>query len=243
MTKKEKQTANEAPSLAEVIRGAIQAQMFELNTAMPGIVQSYNASTNTASVQPAFKRTYAEPNDTPAFGTPEEELVDLPIINNVPVCFPRAGQAAITFPLKPQDTVLLIFAQRSIDKWKNLGGNIAPDDPRTHALSDAIAIPGVYPSSNPVLVDPDNLVIRHVLAKITVKKDALELAAGAGLITVNKAGKVTVGNGVVDLLALLDQTLDAIKLLTVPTAVGPSGIPNNAAAFEAIKTALASIKA
>jgi hypothetical protein len=94
-----------------------------------------------------------------------------------------------------------------------------------------------------MLVDPDNLVIRHLLSKVTVKKDAIEVTAGAGKITVDKTGKVSLGNGVIELLGLLDELIDQILSLTVPTAVGPSGVPNNAAAITAIKAKLTTIKA
>jgi hypothetical protein len=227
------QIKKETPTLAEAIRTGIRASLVDLYTAMPGQVESYNATTNLANVQPVFKRKYEK----------DEEVVNLPVINNVPVAFPRAGQAGITFPLKSGDNVLLVFSQRSLESWKTVGGLVEPNDPRTHDISDAIAIPGVYPLSNPMLVDPDNLVIRHLLSKVTVKKDAIEVTAGAGKITVDKTGKVSLGNGVIELLGLLDELIDQILALTVPTAVGPSGVPNNAAAITAIKAKLTTIKA
>jgi len=226
------QTKNETPTLSEVIRVAIEDALLNINTAMPGEIQSYDSATNFASVQPVFKRKYSE----------NEEIVKLPIINQVPVAFPRANQAAITFPIKKGDTVLLIFSQRSLDKWKQSGGIISPDDPRTQDISDAIAIPGVYPVADPIVIDGDNLVIRHLLGKVTVKQDGVEIAAGAGLITVDKTGKVTVGNGSIDLLDLIDQMLTAIQKLTVLTRVGDSSIPVNTADFGAIQQKLGLIK-
>jgi len=243
MTTQPGQIKNEAPTLEEVIRLGVQNALFDLNTAMPGIVQSYDNLTNTANVQPVFRRTYTDD------GEGNTETVDAPIINKVPVAFPRANQAAITFPIRQGDTVLLIFSQRTLDRWKTVGGKVTPGDPRTHALSDAIAIPGVYPATNPVLIDPDNLVIRHILSKITVKKDAIEVASGAGKITVDSTGKLTLGNGVIELLDLVDKlmeqvnaTLTAITSITVPTAVGPSGTPNNAASFISAKTQVTALK-
>lgn len=223
---------NRTPDLSECIKEGIRAAMLNINTCMPGIVQSYSPLKNTADVQPVFKRKY-ENGDT----------ADIPVIRNVPVAFPRAGTAAITFPIKPNDNVLLLFSQRTLDQWKTFGGKIQPNDPRTHDLSDAIAIPGVYPASDPVPIDPDNLVIRNLLSKIIVKKTGdMTLQAGGAIIEMTKSGQVKMGNGVVDLLDLVDKLLDAILKMSVGTALGPSTPPLNSAEFTAIKTQLATIK-
>ena len=67
------------------------------------------------------------------------------MIYNVPVLFPRSRKAAVTFPLEKGDTVLLVFAERSLDEWIEKGGNkVSPEDPRRHDMSDAIAIPGCF---------------------------------------------------------------------------------------------------
>lgn len=243
------QVQNETPSFAGALQAIVQAALIQMNTCMPAQVESFNKLTGTVNVQPSIKRKYVK----------GDEVVNLPIINNVPIVFPRANDAAITFPIKKGDTVLLIFSQRSLDRWKTQGGIVEAGDPRHHDLSDAFAIPGVYPSSNPIIgLDGDNLVVRHGLtSKITVKKDAVEIAVGAALVKVDKAGKISAGNGVVELLDLVDKTLarvstvlDNILALTVPTGVGPSGPPINSALFTAdklditaLKTQLGAIKA
>lgn len=50
--------------------------------------------------------------------------------------------------------------------------------------------------------------------------------------------KVSLKNNQEDLKSWLDDLVDAIKQITVPTAVGPSGTPINATAIEAIKQRL-----
>jgi hypothetical protein len=44
------------------------------------------------------------------------------------------------------------------------------------------------------------------------------------------------------LVTLLEDMIDAISTLTVPTAMGPSGVPINAATFTSLKTTIADIK-
>ena len=64
------------------------------------------------------------------------------------------------------------------------------DDPRHHDLSDAFAIPGVYPVSNPILIDTAGLVVRNGIAsKITVKEDSVEIAAGIGICESRQDGQ------------------------------------------------------
>lgn len=72
-------------------------------------------------------------------------------------------------------------------------------------------------------------------------------ATSTGL-TVNN-GKITLGGPTAEVLDLFDQTLQqvdailtAIQALTVPTAVGPSGIPANVAQFVQAQVATAQIK-
>lgn len=62
-------------------------------------------------------------------------------------------------------------------------------------------------------------------------------------------GKVGLGGTGGEVVALLESTIthleaiiDQIKLITVPTAVGPSGVPINAGAFGAIKLLLTAVK-
>lgn len=226
------QNQNETPTLSETILTAVRAAMLEMFVCMPGIVQSYDNVKNTASVQPAFKRKYKN-----------GKIVNLPIINNVPVAFPRANNAALTFPLKKDDSVLLLFSQRSMDSWKSEGGVISVNDPRTFNISDAIAIPGVYPMNKKVTVDPNKFVMRYGSAKVSITEDkTVEIEAKIGKIKVTDQGKVTIGNGTIDLVALVDEILTGIQALTVGTALGPSSPPINLATFVQIQTKLAMIK-
>lgn len=225
-------SSNETPSWAEIIFEAIEDRLYDLNICMPGTVQAYDPAENLAEVAPDFQRLYAD----------EDSGVDLPIINGVPVAFPRAGKAALTFPIKQGHKVLLVFSQRSLEKWKSNGAKALPGDTRIMHISDAVAIPGVYPVNDSVVIDPDNLILRFGSAKVTLIEDEeVTIEALNGKLSVTKDGKVTIGNGSIDLLKLVDDTLTEIQKLTVPTAVGPSGVPVNAAAFATIQQQLAQI--
>lgn len=220
------------PTLSDVIETAIRNALLNLNTAMPAEVVKYDSKKNTVDVQPSIKRKYAD-------GTTASQ----PRIFTVPVCFPRSGKAAVTFPIKKGDSVLLVFSQRSLDAWKGSGGEVEAGDPRTHALSDAVAIPGVYPVGNPVPAEPDKLVVRYAKSKIKLSENGdVEIEAGSAKLGMKNGGKVSLGNGAIELLDILDKVIDEIVKITVPTAVGPSGVPVNSPAFTVLKQQLGQIK-
>lgn len=112
-----------------------QAIMSAMRVSMPGIIQSFDPDAVTAVVQPAIKG--AEKDESGA-----EVSVNLPLLVDVPVVFPRGGGCTLTFPVKAGDECLVIFADRCIDFWWQSGGIQEPVDDRMHDLSDAFCIVG-----------------------------------------------------------------------------------------------------
>ncbi len=112
-----------------------QAIMSAMRVSIPGIIQSFDPDAVTAVVQPAIKG--AEKDESGA-----EVSVNLPLLVDVPVVFPRGGGCTLTFPVKAGDECLVIFADRCIDFWWQSGGIQEPVDERMHDLSDAFCIVG-----------------------------------------------------------------------------------------------------
>lgn len=129
-------------TLAELLNRARANAMKDLRVAVPGRVESYDSSTQTADIKPMVGDQFQEED-----GSTTD--ISLPIISKVPVIFPGAGSFRITFPVTPGDTVLLVFSDRSIDGWLDQGGESFPSDRRRHHLSDAVAIPGLHPNNAP----------------------------------------------------------------------------------------------
>lgn len=134
------------PTDSEVIRDAMNARLGDVWTASVGRVQSYDAIKQVADVLPVVRRPL-----TAADGSVGHE--DLPVIPNVPVLQPRAGGFFVHLPLVVGDTVLLIFASDSFQMWRESGSISNPGDLRRHSLSNAIAIPGIFPALE-LLTDP-----------------------------------------------------------------------------------------
>lgn len=121
------------PSLAEVVREALEARLSEVHVCLPGRVVAVDNAAQTVDVQPAIKsRSRAG----------DALTVDaLPVLPAVPYAVPRAGLWFVHMPIAIGDHVLLVFAERSLDVWRSLGGVVDPNDIRMHHLSDAIAMP------------------------------------------------------------------------------------------------------
>lgn len=137
-----------SPSLQEqLVEDIPTLTKLGLHTCLPGRVVSFDTQTGKAAIQPEVKSKLSG------------EFVSLPQINNVPIMFFRAGGFRITMPVKQGDKVLILFTERSIDGWLEDGQNSGPRATHTHNLSDAIAIPGVYPFSDVPPFDSDDTVI------------------------------------------------------------------------------------
>lgn len=168
------------PTLSQIVRLGIQKELANLHTAMPGKIEAYDPGTRLARVKPLLRRKYED----------EDQAVDLPVISNVPVLHPRTSSAQVSLPLAAGDYVLLIFCERSIDRWLEIGGAVDPEDPAMHALTDAVAIPGLYPKGEPLALNGSrgSLEIGNGLSFIEIERDgAVNIRAGgapaAGVVT------------------------------------------------------------
>jgi phage baseplate assembly protein V len=168
-------------SLSEPIQRALDVLSTEIRVCIPGRVEKYDHTIQRAEVKPLINRWYAD-------GQSQE----MPVVAGVPVVFPRSGGASLTMPVKSGDGVLLLFSDRSIDKWLKKGGVVTPDDRRKHSLSDCIAIPGLYsfadqsPSENndDVLLQFDGSNVRlkpggnaEIETSATIKAETVDLSA------------------------------------------------------------------
>jgi hypothetical protein len=138
---------SESASLGDLLAQLSDFTLGRINVCLPGTIVSYNPATQTATVQPVPAARYHDP-ETDAL-VPEA----MPQIANVPVRFPvgLGGTIAITWPLAPGDPVTLEICDRSLDEWKSTGAPATvPQDVRRFDLTDAIAVPGPRPPSQPI---------------------------------------------------------------------------------------------
>lgn len=124
----------------ESLRLALEAERAGIWTALPAIVVAANLAAQTVSAQPTIQGTITGPDGV-------ARNVNLPLLVDVPIVWPRAGGFALTFPVAAGDEVLIVFASRCIDSWWQSGGIGAPAEARMHDLSDGFAI--LAPTSQP----------------------------------------------------------------------------------------------
>lgn len=127
---------NTTPDLRDVLAAFLGGERNDINVAMPGRVESYDAATQRASVQPLIQAARVDEDGDRISET-------LPVVHEVPVVFPGCGAYSITFPIAKGDGVLLVFSQGALDRWLDRGGIVDPEDDRRHSINDAIAIPGL----------------------------------------------------------------------------------------------------
>lgn len=169
------------------IRTALQGWQANMWTAFPAIVESVDLAAMTLTAQPAIQGVVTNAQD-------EDSYVNLPLLVDVPICFPNGGGFMLTFPIVKGDEVLIVLASRCIDAWWQLGGTQIPMEARMHDLSDGFAIPG--PRSTP-----------RVLAGISSTATQLRDSTGTIFLGITPAGLFQMQNPTVS----LNQTLTALQ--------------------------------
>jgi len=170
-----------SPTIAELLKAAVDQGLADTHVALPGLVVKYNAGTQRADVKPTVQLPYI--NDDGSEG------VDvLPVIPEVPVLWPRAGGFFMHLPLAVGDTVLLLICERSIDEWNLTTGKVDtnPKDFRKHDLSDAIAIPGLatVPSALKEILSGAAVFGKEKGAQVRAKTSTVEIVTKGAIAAV-----------------------------------------------------------
>ena len=115
----------------EVLEALKKDIMASMHCALPGIVESFDANTQTASIRPALRSRVGQ------------AVVQLPLLTDVPVFIP--GSERNNWTVEAGDSCLLIFSDACIDGWFETGSAALPPSGRQHDLSDAFAFVGFRP--------------------------------------------------------------------------------------------------
>lgn len=137
---------------------------------MPGIIQSFNVGAVTATVQMAIKGIVQDQAG-------KSQFVNLPLLVDVPVFFPRGGNCTLTFPVAKNDECLVVFASRCVDGWFQSGGIQAPVQPRMHSMSDGFALVGFFSQATKI-------------SSISTTTAQLRSNDGSTYVEVNPAGQI-----------------------------------------------------
>lgn len=173
------QTSNEAK---DVIKEWIRKGGENIHVSMIGKIESYNTQTNRASITPVGTMT-----------CPDWQELPFPTIHNVPIQYPcgNGGKSGCTFPVKPGDTCIIIFADHQIENF--LSGEKS-DDMRNHSMNDAYAIPTLFSDSVPTVKSNPNdvcmfnngsLVVLNSSSMTINLADGTSVSIGGGDLVVN----------------------------------------------------------
>ncbi len=203
------------PSLTEVIEAAIATALDRVHVAIPGVIVSYNAATQTAAVAPSVSLPIRTLEGAPSY-------MALPTIPDVPVQWPSGGGYFVAFGLVPGDPVVLVFSDVPAGEYLATGNTSDPTDTRRHSMGYPVAIPGG--------MRPDPKALQSApVAGVVIGKD------GADAQIVIDATDVRIGRGATEPLALGDK-VDA-NIAAIVTALSGASIavtlpnPSTAAAI------------
>jgi hypothetical protein len=171
----------------------------DLRVSLPGIIEDFDASKQTATVRLAIREKVNidfQPVD-----------VEIPLLLDVPIVVPRAGGYIITLPVKKGDECLVLFSDMCINSWFTSGGVQNQERRRRHDLSDSFAILG--PWSQPRVLDgysQSGIQIRSedgetflevIKGQVHVSKNLTVGNGATGSFTSSDGKTVTVQDGIV----------------------------------------------
>lgn len=109
---------------------------------------------------------------------------NMPVITDLPVLTLRGGSTYIAMPIAVGDYALVLFAQRSTERWWAGDESAEPPTRRMHSLSDGVAIVGLLPQATGTTI-PTETTINGVLRVGSENPNGF--AALAGRVNGNQA--------------------------------------------------------
>lgn len=132
------------PSLQDALNMLKKEIGISYNSLHVGIIQSFDATKQTAQISIAYTKTYFQTNDK---GVVTPVSIPYSILAGVPVICLSGGPGFLTFPISSGDECLVLFNDRSIDNWY-ASGQVGPvQTSRLHSLADGFALVGIRNST------------------------------------------------------------------------------------------------
>lgn len=129
---------DQSPSLEDVLDNAVEQRLASFWTSVVGIVQSYDSSTRSVSVQPVAPVGFVNQGG-------DRMTARMPVIQHVPVVFPGGAGGEFVFDISPGDQCLLVMTSHYLGLWAATGQESDPQDDRRNHLGDCLAFVGARP--------------------------------------------------------------------------------------------------
>lgn len=189
MSKGNISTTNRLHSPTEPLKKLADSLNVKLRVAAPGIIQSFDSVKQTVKVQICIREKIS------LGGEPYADVA-IPVLEDIPIFMPRAGNFVLTMPVTAGDECLVIFGDNCIDGWWQSGGVQNQLDRRRHDLSDGFAIIGVW--SQPEVISDysvdsarlrnlnndsyvevkDDIINIHTTSEVNVEANTVNINAG-----------------------------------------------------------------
>lgn len=204
--------------LNDLLNIAVETAQSRIWTALPAIVQSVDFARQTITAQPAVQVTQT-------LQSGERQIVNLPLLVDVPICYPKCAGFALTLPIKSGDEVLIVFGARCIDSWwQNGGTQNAPAEYRFCDLSDGFAVfaPTSQPKRLPA-VSAENVQLRNTAGDVFLEitpagqihlqaKSFVADISGDATWNVGGAFNLTAGGAIQQSGATIQQTASSVTI-------------------------------
>jgi len=115
----------------------ISNALARINKIQVGTIQSFDSSTQRASIQISAQRPVSQDILNNITWDTYTLLIEVPII------IIGGGSSHISFPIQAGDECIVLFNDTDITNWKLLGGSQQLDTYRSHDLSDGFALVGL----------------------------------------------------------------------------------------------------
>ncbi len=141
-----KQRSN--PTLQGIFEDLTLNIMSRINCVRVGKIVSFDNTDQTATVQLVDKRVVIN-------GDGSQTLLEYPLLLKCPVVINAGSNGGLRISIQPDDTCIVLFSDRDIDKWWTDGNIQAPATPRMHNLTDGFVMLGPRNDLNKI-TDYDN---------------------------------------------------------------------------------------
>ncbi len=234
--------------LPSIVKTYIDKFETQLNTCRFAKIKTFDSVTQTATVTPLVYEAYSDGVST----IPAE-------IDYVPVVFPASGGGSLTFPVKPDDEVLVFFFQNDTDEVWDTGVAGVPSTVRHHDYNDAVAIVGLRSKGNSLEASTEDVQLRFeddsgALNSITLGADksvSIKSEAGSeikqlldGTIEITTASTIKIKNSSEELISLISELMALLadaSVTTTNTMIGPMPL-NSAPQIAALQARLDTLK-
>lgn len=225
------------PDLLDILDGAINDCRYTFNCHRVGIIQSFNAENQTATVQIVDKGVFSYEDG--------EKLIDFPPLVDCPVVISKGSKGGLTIPISEGDSCDIFFSDRDMDNWLIDGLIQRPNTLRNHHFSDAIIVIGIRNQVNKIAdYNNDATELNYLDNKLTIDSTNNKfINSQGGSIVVNN--KLELKNTAENLKAIVDSLLNIItNLKTVDPISGLLPIdPATSAALTALSTRVGNLLA